>query len=161
MYLHWIEQMQKNENMNISWLNLIDTFWFLWRLVISIIVFTLVIATWEVCSKDVHASWFLIALDIMKVAIVVWFIGVVNTVVFLCLKFADRCSYFLLYVWWSVSMNVKFQLNVGMLFLIHGGVVSFYKIHILASDGDQVRCIFAMMVLVSNDIRKEQWWRWG
>jgi hypothetical protein len=151
MYLHWIEQMQKIESMNASWLNLIDTFWFVWRLVISIIVFTLVITTSEVCSKDVHASWFLIALHIMKVAI-----GVVNIVVFLCLKFANCCSCFQLCVWWNISMNVKFQLNVGMLLLMQGGVVTFYKIHILASDGGQVWCIFAMIVLVGNDIQKEQ-----
>ncbi len=152
--------MQKIENMNVSWLNLIHTFWFVWRLVLSIIVFTLVIVTWKVCSKDVHASWFLIALDIMKVAIVVWFIDVVNIVVFLCLKFANCCSCFLLRVWWSVSMNVKFQLNVGMLLLMQRGVVTFYKIHILASNGAQMRCIFAMRVLVGNDIQKEQWWGW-
>jgi hypothetical protein len=54
-------------------------------------------------------------------------------------------------------MNVKFQLNVGILLLMEGGVVTFYKIHILTNDGGQVRCIFAMMVLVGNDIQKEQW----
>jgi hypothetical protein len=54
-------------------------------------------------------------------------------------------------------MNVNFQQNVGMLLSMQGGVVTFYKIHILVSDGDQVRCIFAMMVLVGNDIQKEQW----
>jgi hypothetical protein len=53
-------------------------------------------------------------------------------------------------------MNVKFQLNVGMLLLMQHGVVTFYNIHILASDGGQVRCIFAIMVLVGNDIQKEQ-----
>ncbi len=58
-------------------------------------------------------------------------------------------------------MNVNFQQNVGMLLSMQGGVVTFYKIHILVSDGDQVRCIFAMMVLVGNDIQKEQWWGWG
>jgi hypothetical protein len=40
------------------------------------------------------------------------------------------------------------------------GVITFYNIHILASDGDQVRYIFAMMVLVGNDIQKEQWRGW-
>jgi hypothetical protein len=54
-------------------------------------------------------------------------------------------------------MNVKFQLNVGMLLLMQRGVVTFYKIHILASNGAQMRCIFAMRVLVGNDIQKEQW----
>lgn len=141
-------------------MNIIDTFWFVWKLVTSIIVFTLVIATWEVCSKDVHASWFSIVVDIMKVAIVVWFSDVVNIVGFLCLKFANCCSCLLLRVWWSVSMNVKFQLNVGMLLLMQGGVITFYKIHILASDGGRVQCIFAMRVLVGNDIQKEQWWGW-
>jgi hypothetical protein len=101
MYLHWIEQMQKIEKMNVSWLNLIDTFWFVWRLVISIIVFTLVIATWEVGSKDVHVSWFLIALDIMKVAIVVWFIGVVNIVVFFVFEVCK--SLFLLFARWVMK----------------------------------------------------------
>jgi hypothetical protein len=54
-------------------------------------------------------------------------------------------------------MYVKFQLNVGMLLWMQGVVVTFYKIHILASDGGKMWCIFAMMVLVGNGIQKEQW----